>query len=53
VPEIRRLLGRLVLVVEQTVERLVAWSVGRRCHSRLAQSDHHKRRGARAISLPL
>lgn len=49
VPEIRRLRWRLVLVVEQTVEPLVAWSRWRRGHQRLAQSDHDKRHGASAL----
>jgi hypothetical protein len=49
VPEIRRLLWRLVLVVEQTVEHMVAWSVWRRCHQSLAKYYHYQRRGALAV----
>jgi DDE superfamily endonuclease len=48
-PEIRRLLWRLVLVVEQTVEHMVAWSVWRRCHQSLAKYYHYKRRGALTV----
>jgi transposase-like protein len=48
VPEIRRLLWRLVLAVQQTAQHVVAWSHWRRWHQRLAQYDHDKRRGALA-----
>jgi hypothetical protein len=46
VPEIRRLLWRLVLAVPQTVIQILAWSRWRRWHQRLAQYYHYKQRGA-------
>jgi hypothetical protein len=44
VPELRRLLWRLVLAVPQTVRHILAWSQWRRRHQRVAQYDHYKRR---------
>jgi SRSO17 transposase len=46
VPELRRLLWRLVLAVQQTAQQILAWSRWRRWHQRLAQYYHYKRRGA-------
>jgi hypothetical protein len=46
VQEIRRLLWRIVLAVQQTTQPILAWSHWRRRHQRLAQYDHDKRRGA-------
>jgi hypothetical protein len=44
VPEIRRLLGRLVLAVRQTVGHILEWSAWRRWHQGVAQYYHYKRR---------
>jgi hypothetical protein len=44
VPEIRRLLWRLVLALRQTVEQSLAWSYWRRWHQNLAKYSHYKRR---------
>jgi len=44
VPELRRLLWRLVLVVPQTVRHILAWSQWRRRHQTIAQYYHYKRR---------
>ena len=44
VPELRRLLWRLVLVVPHTVRHILAWSQWRRRHQSVAQSYHYKRR---------
>jgi hypothetical protein len=46
VQEIRRLLWRIVLAVQQTAQHILAWSHWRRRHQHLAQSYHYKRRGA-------
>jgi hypothetical protein len=46
VPELRRLLWRLVLVVPQTLRHILAWSQWRRRHQTIAQYDHDKRREA-------
>jgi SRSO17 transposase len=46
VPELRRLLWRLVLAVKQTAQQILAWSCWRRWHQGLAQYYHYKRRGA-------
>jgi SRSO17 transposase len=48
VPEIRRLLWRLVLAVPQTVHHLLAWSQWRHWHQRVARYYHYKSRGALA-----
>ena len=59
VPEIRRLLWRLVLAVPQTVHHILAWSQWPRWHQTMAQYYHDKRRAALAggsciiIELPL
>jgi hypothetical protein len=47
VPELRRLLWRLVLAVPQTVRHILAWSQWRRQHQTTAQYYHYKRREAR------
>lgn len=46
VPEIRRLLWRLGLAVQQTTRHILAWSQWRRRHQTSAQYYHDKRRGA-------
>jgi hypothetical protein len=46
IPEIRRLLWRLVLAVEQTAQQIMAWSRWRRWHQSLAKYYHYKRCGA-------
>jgi hypothetical protein len=46
VPELRRLLWRLVLVVPHTVRHMLAWSQWRRQHQCVAQYYHYKRREA-------
>jgi hypothetical protein len=46
VPELRRLLWRLVLAVPHTARHLLAWSQWRQHHQRVAQDDHYKRREA-------
>ena len=51
VPEIRRLLWRLVLAVQQTAHHILAWSHWRRRHQTVAQSFHYTRRGALAALL--
>jgi hypothetical protein len=51
VPEIRRLLWRLVLAVQQTARHILAWSQWRRRHQTSAQYYHYKRRGALAEPL--
>ena len=45
VPELRRLLWRLVFALPQTVRQMLGWSHWRRRHQRIAQYDHDKRRG--------
>jgi hypothetical protein len=44
-PEIRRLLIKLVLQVVDTAERAWAWSVWRRRRQHQARLSHYKRRG--------
>jgi hypothetical protein len=46
VPELRRLLWRLVLAVPQTARHILAWSQWRQHHQRVAQYYHDKRREA-------
>ena len=46
VQEIRRLLWRVVLAVQQTAHHILAWSHWRRRHQMVAQYYHYKRRGA-------
>ena len=46
VPELRRLLWRVGLAVQQTAHHILAWSHWRRGHQASAQYDHYKRRGA-------
>jgi hypothetical protein len=48
VPELRRLLWRMVLAVQQTAQHIVAWSRWRRWHQRSAKYYHYKNRGALA-----
>jgi hypothetical protein len=48
VPELRRLLWRLVLVVQHAVDHILAWSQWRRWHQTVAKYYHYKRRGALA-----
>jgi hypothetical protein len=50
-PEMRRLLWRLVLGVQQTAQQILAWSHWRRWHQGIAKYDHYKRRGAVAVGL--
>jgi hypothetical protein len=47
VPELRRLLWRLVLAVPHTVRHILAWSQWRQHHQRIAQYYHYKRRAVR------
>jgi hypothetical protein len=49
VPELRRLLWRVVLAVQHTVEYILAWSHWRRWHQSLAKYYHYKRREACAL----
>ena len=51
VQEIRRLLWRVVLAVQQTAHHIVAWSHWRRRHQASAKHDHDKRRGAEVEAL--
>ena len=46
VPEIRRLLWRLVLAVPQTIRDILAWPQWRRWHQTVAKYYHYKRREA-------
>jgi hypothetical protein len=45
VPEVRRLLTKLVLRVHSTVEHIWAWSRWRRRRQHQARLSHYKRRG--------
>src|SRR5215831_2737408 len=45
VQEIRRLLWRWVLALQQIAHHILAWSRWRRGHQAIAQDDHYKRRG--------
>jgi SRSO17 transposase len=44
IPEVRRLLARLIWPVSCSVRRVLAWSWWRRCHQRRASHCHSKRR---------
>ncbi|MDQ3831066.1 MAG: hypothetical protein M3361_17565 [Candidatus Tectomicrobia bacterium] len=44
VPELRRLLWRLVLAVPQTARHLLAWSQWRQRHQAVAKYYHYQRR---------
>jgi hypothetical protein len=44
VPEIRRLLWRLVLATCQTIGQILDWSAWRRWHQSVVQLYHYKRR---------
>jgi hypothetical protein len=45
VQEIRRLLWRVVLAVQQTAHHILAWSHWRRRHQASAKQYHYQRRG--------
>jgi hypothetical protein len=51
VPEIRRLLWRVVLAVQQTAHHILAWSHWRRRHQAHATHDHDQRRGVAVDAL--
>jgi SRSO17 transposase len=53
IPELRHLLWRVVLVVQQTAQHILAWSQWRRWHQTWARYDHDKRRGALVPQLQL
>jgi hypothetical protein len=44
IPEVRRLLWRLVLAVPQTARPILSWSQWRRWHQTIAQYYHYRRR---------
>jgi hypothetical protein len=46
IPELRRLLWRLVLAVPQTARHILSWSQWRRWHQTIAQYYHYRRRQA-------
>jgi hypothetical protein len=46
IPEIRRLLWRLILAVQQTAQQILTWSHWRRWHQGIARYYHYKRREA-------
>jgi len=50
VPEVRRLLYRLVWVVSPSVGHVLAWSRWRRRHQARAKRFHYRRRLARLIN---
>jgi hypothetical protein len=47
VPEVRKLLLRLVWAAVPSAERTLAWSAWRRAHQYRARKAHYKKRGAR------
>lgn len=47
VPEVRKLLLKLIWGVVPPVERVLAWSVWRRRHQCRARESHYKKRGAK------
>lgn len=51
VQEIRRLLWRVVLAVQQTAHQILAWSHWRRRHQASAKHYHYQRRGAAVEAL--
>jgi len=51
VQEIRRLLWRLILAVQQTAYHILAWSHWRRGHQAIAKHYHYKRRDAEVEAL--
>jgi hypothetical protein len=53
VPELRRLLWRLVFALRQTAAQILAWSQWRRWHQTLARYYHYQRRGALVPQLQL
>jgi hypothetical protein len=46
VAEIRQLLWKLVFIVEQAADGVLAWSRWRRHHQAVAKFYHYKKRGA-------
>lgn len=46
VPEVRKLLLKLVWAFVTPTERVLAWSVWRRRHQHRARECHYKKRGA-------
>ncbi len=44
VPEVRRLLGRLLFPLSRSAPAVLAWSWWRRCHQARASASHTKRR---------
>ena len=44
VPEVRRLLGRLLFPLSRSAPAVLAWSWWRRCHQARASASHAKRR---------
>ncbi len=44
IPEVRRLLARLIWPASSSVRRVLAWSWWRRCHQSRASYYHTKRR---------
>jgi hypothetical protein len=53
VPEVRRLLWRLVLKQLPTIEEVLGWSRWRRQHQAQAKHHHYKRRSASLDDLQL
>src|SRR5215217_5536120 len=51
VPEIRRLLWRLVLATKQTIGQILDWSAWRRWHQGMAQFYHYKQRVGPEVQL--
>ena len=47
VPEVRKLLLRLVWAVVPDAEKALAWSVWRRAHQHRARRYHYRKRGAK------
>jgi hypothetical protein len=47
VPEVRKLLLKLVWSVLPVAEKVLAWSVWRRAHQHRARACHYKKRGAK------
>ncbi|QDU19246.1 hypothetical protein [Urbifossiella limnaea] len=47
VPEVRRLLLRLVWAVVPDAEKVLAWSAWRRAHQHRARCYHYRKRGAK------
>ena len=47
VPEVRKLLLRLVWAAVPNAEQVLAWSAWRRAHQHRARRDHYRTRGAK------